>query len=203
MTPGQDKENNKAPAFRNAGAFLEVMTMSGNSGNGLPLEIERKYLVRMPELRLLDRLASEKARISQTYLLRREDGANRRVRRWETERGVTWFYTEKTRLTDVTRVEREREISSEEAERLLLERDPERRTVEKTRWRIPWAGHTLEVDVFPFWEDRAFCEAELGSEEEEILLPDWLQPICEVTADPRYTNSALALSVPMDILPPL
>ena len=174
-----------------------------NGNGGVPLEIERKYLIRMPDLRLLDSLAAEKARLSQTYLLRGEDGANRRVRRWETERGVTWFYTEKTKLTDVTRIEREREISPEEAEALLAQRDPERRTVEKTRWRIPFGGRLLEVDVFPFWADRAFCEIELGSEEEEPRLPDWLQPLREVTADPRYTNSALALSVPMDILPPL
>jgi len=59
---------------------------------------------------------------------------------------------------------------------------------------------TLEIDVFPFWRDRAFCECELQSEDEPLPLPDWLHVYREVTDDPRYTNRALARSVPDEIL---
>ena len=55
-----------------------------------------------------------------------------------------------------------------------------------------------DFDLFPFWEDRAYCEIELQSPEDDVPLPDWLTVIREVTDDPRYTNSALALEIPMD-----
>ena len=74
------------------------------------------------------------------------------------------------------------------------------RTVKKTRYLVPFEGHTLEIDVFPFWHDRAFCECELQSEDEPLPLPDWLHVYREVTADPRYTNRALARAVPDDTL---
>ena len=63
------------------------------------------------------------------------------------------------------------------------------------------AGHTLEIDVFPFWTDRAFCEAELSSETEVLELPPWVEVIREVTEDARYNNSSLARAVPMDDIP--
>ena len=63
---------------------------------------------------------------------------------------------------------------------------------------MPWDGHTLEIDLFPFWEDRAYCEVELRSPEDRVELPAWLSVIREVTDDPRYTNSALAREIPAD-----
>ena len=111
-----------------------------------------------------------------------------------------YYYTEKTRVTAVTRIEREHEITAAEFEALLSERDEALRTIEKTRYLVPFEGHTLEIDVFPFWRDRAFCECELQSEDEPLPLPDWLHVYREVTDDPRYTNRALARSVPDEIL---
>ena len=102
--------------------------------------------------------------------------------------------------TAVTRIEREHEIPAAEFEALLSERDGALRTIEKTRYLVPFEGHTLEIDVFPFWNDRAFCECELQSEDEPLPLPDWLHVYREVTDDPRYTNRALARSVPDEIL---
>ena len=104
--------------------------------------------------------------------------------------------TEKTHLTDRTRIEREREITPEEWDALLPQIDRTRRVIEKTRWCVPSGDHTLEIDVFPFWSDRAFCEVELSAEDERFTLPDWLEVVREVTDDKRYTNSALALSIP-------
>ena len=111
-----------------------------------------------------------------------------------------YYYTEKTRVTAVTRIECEHEITAAEFEALLSERDEALRTIEKTRYLVPFEGHTLEIDVFPFWRDRAFCECELQSEDEPLPLPDWLHVYREVTDDPRYTNRALARSVPDEIL---
>jgi len=161
-----------------------------------PLEIERKYLIAMPDTALLDSLCTEKLSLHQIYLRIEEEGSSRRIRRSRDSRGERYWYTEKRHVTDVTRVEREREIGPAEFAALLAQADPTRLPIEKTRWRIPWAGHVLEIDVFPFWKRQAFCEAELSAEDEEIALPPWLTVLREVTADRRYTNSALALCVP-------
>lgn len=56
----------------------------------------------------------------------------------------------------------------------------------------------FEIDVYPFWTDRAIMEIELESEEQEILFPPAVQIITEVTSDKRYTNSSLARHVPYD-----
>ena len=91
-------------------------------------------------------------------------------------------------------------VAAEHLDESVAERDEALRTIEKTRYLVPFEGHTLEIDVFPFWNDRAFCECELQSEDEPLPLPDWLHVYREVTDDPRYTNRALARSVPDGIL---
>ena len=169
--------------------------------SGEPLEIERKFLIRMPHRETLEKYSVRHIHITQIYLLPREGSGSRRVRRSVCGGETMLTLTEKIYVTDRTRVEREREIGPEEWEELTAQADPARRPIGKTRWCVPYAGHTLEIDVFPFWRDRAFCEAELASEEEELLLPDWLEVIREVTEDRRYNNSSLALSIPEEDIP--
>ena len=41
-------------------------------------------------------------------------------------------------------------------------------------------------------------EIELDSEAEAARVPDWVEVICDVTADPRYKNVRLAAQVPFD-----
>ena len=161
-----------------------------------PLEIERKFLIRMPDPERLSRESVRRISITQIYLKNTENVHSRRLRLSRWDGGEARYYNEKVRLTDRTRIEREREIGPEEWDALLAEADPDRRVIEKTRWCVPSGGHTAEIDVFPFWSDRAFCEVELSSEDEAIELPGWIEPVREVTGDARYTNYALALSVP-------
>lgn len=72
----------------------------------------------------------------------------------------------------------------------ILETLCERPLIEKTRYRIPHAGLTWEVDVFA--GDNAglvVAEVELQDERQDIPLPDWVGE--EVTHDPRYFNANL------------
>lgn len=165
-----------------------------------PLEIERKFLIRMPDQAILERESARFIDMEQIYLLS-ENGSSCRIRRSICGGEETLSFTEKLFVTHVTRVEREREISPEEWHALLARADPSRRPIVKRRWCVPYAGHTLEIDVFPFWDDRAFCEAELASETEPLELPGWIRVVREVTEDPRYTNSALARELPTEELP--
>ena len=50
----------------------------------------------------------------------------------------------------------------------------------------------FEIDVYPFWKDKAIVELELSDEHQPIVFPKELKVIKEVTDDPAYKNAALA-----------
>ena len=166
-----------------------------------PLEIERKYIIYMPDTAALDAMPGEKWDIMQVYLTGMPEQVSRRVRRVRDAAGERWYYSEKIRLSATTRIEREREISSREAAELLKLSDPEKRPIEKKRWRIPYGGKLIEIDVFPFWEHQAFCEVELEREDEAFTLPDWVRVFREVSAENRYNNNSLARHIPAEEVP--
>ena len=97
------------------------------------LEIERKYLIAMPDTRALRAACSHVYEMEQTYLAA-APGVTARVRRRQEGERVEYFYTEKEFRTDRTCVERERTVTEEEYHRLLVRRREEGVTLRKTRW---------------------------------------------------------------------
>lgn len=158
-----------------------------------PLEIERKFLIEMPDRTLLDR-CPVRWEMWQTYLLSRP-GISARVRRRVGE-SEQFFHTEKQRLTDRTCVEREREIDAREYEALLAQRDPARVTIHKMRYCLPEGGLVFEIDVYPFWRRLAVMEVELQREDQSFTVPRGLRVLREVSGDRRLKNAALAGHVP-------
>ena len=63
---------------------------------------------------------------------------------------------------------------------------------------LPYDGKDFEIDVYPFWQDKAVMEIELTDEMETVMLPPEIEIIKEVTGDRRYTNAALAKAIPED-----
>lgn len=144
------------------------------------LEIERKFLVR--DLSVL--AGHPGVRLSQGYLSFDPD---RTVRVRVAEDGA-WL-TIKGRGNGISRAEFEYEIPIEEARQLLDFCTGS--VVDKTRHRIPHAGHLWEVDVFHGDnEGLVVAEVELDSEDEAVELPPWIGE--EVSEDPRYFNAKLA-----------
>ena len=161
----------------------------------MAFEIERKYLIEYPDLNILE--SYPKSEIAQTYL-KTDDGFTTRVRK-RTSGGVTkYIFTEKKRISDLKCIENERVIGIDEYEELLKLADPERMTVEKIRYCLPYAGRVVEVDVYPFWSDRAIAEVEMESESEEVKLPEFIRVIRDVTSEKAYKNYALAKEIPTD-----
>ena len=163
--------------------------------NNCGMEIERKFMIAMPDesfLALMDR-----TEIVQTYLLG-EKGSTERVRKRGREGDYTYTHTVKYKISNISRREDEREISREEYNELLKRADPERNTIYKYRYCYEHAGLVWEIDVFPFWEDKAFMEVELVSEEQALDFPPNIRIIRELTDDKRYTNAALAKHIPED-----
>ncbi|MGN0452676.1 MAG: CYTH domain-containing protein [Ruminococcus sp.] len=169
-----------------------------------PLEIEYKFLIRFPDLERMSREHGYKAEeLCQIYLaLPVAEGGfqNCRIRRIKSDEGTRYIKTFKQDVTDMTRVEVEQEISEKEWQELSIFRNPTRFPLKKTRHSFKWQGFTYEVDIFPFWSDRAYLEVEVQSEDTKPPIPDFIEVIKDITKDKRYRNSALCQSV---ILEPL
>lgn len=154
------------------------------------LEIERKFLVELPDLNALD--IRRKIGITQTYLSRGENDSQRRVRRINENGKVRYTYTEKVFLTAVTREENEFEITESEYEHYLSETDKRFAPVRKTRYCFDYHGQHFELDTYPFSGKLAIMELELASPEQVIDFPDSVNVLRDVSADKKYSNSALA-----------
>jgi len=143
------------------------------------VEIERKFLLRGDAWRSM----GQPVLLRQGYLSSHKE---RVVRvRIEGERGVM---TIKGRNVGAVRGEWEYEIPLADATELLLL--CEQPLIEKYRRRIEHAGHVWEVDEFlGVNAGLVVAEIELGSEEEQFELPQWIG--AEVTSDVRYLNSSL------------
>ena len=165
-------------------------------GEPEPSEIERKYLIRMPDAAQIEALGCvSRANIVQTYLKGNGRAAERRVRQRGTkENGFSFYYTEKTDVSSGVRTENERKISKDEYLELLSEADTSLHQISKTRHCFVYEGQYFEMDVYPFCEDYAIVEIELNDLNEEIKLPP-LDFIKDVTDDKRYRNLALARSL--------
>ena len=149
----------------------------------MPREIERKFLVTGD----FKQEACDSFRLVQGYISTDPDRTVRvRVR------GDKGFLTIKGRssLDGLSRYEWEKEIPVSEA--LELMNLCVSGVIDKTRYLVPYGGHTYEGDVFHGAnEGLVLAEIELADEQEMFEKPSWLGE--EVTGDVRYYNSMLSL----------
>lgn len=145
-------------------------------------EIERKFLVSDPSVVAgLDGTA-----LRQGYLSR-VPARSVRVRRsgdraWVTVKGLS---------EGARRSEWEWEIPIHDADGMLAICDGP--ILEKTRYVVHHEGRSWEIDVFAGANaGLVMAEIELESEDAAVALPPWAGR--EVTDEPRYYNSALAVS---------
>lgn len=149
----------------------------------MPIEIERKFLVRDDRWRAA---ATRALPMVQGYLGGGDGKASVRVRL----EGDVGKLNIKAAVVGMTRAEFEYDIPAADARALLDQLCVG--VVEKVRHWVPHAGRTWEVDQFGGANDGLVtAELELGDERETFERPDWLGD--EVTHDRRYYNQALAL----------
>ena len=158
-----------------------------------PYEIERKFLVRFPNIEWLESLeACQRVEISQHYL-RSDPDEEIRIRRRGSGEASMYYLTEKRLIEDGHKTVRtQRRLTEGEYHMLLLQADPRRREICKTRYCLTYENQYFEVDIFPCWNDQAIVEIELSSEDVPVRMPPELTIIREVTGDSRYNNAAIA-----------
>ncbi len=159
------------------------------------IETERKFLIEYPNDACLTEFRKGRIlQIVQTYLDALQ-GCTRRVRKITENEKVSYIFTEKRRISAMSAFEDEYEISADTYVSLLKEAAPDSRSIEKVRYVLPFGDRKLELDLYPFWNDRAILEIELANESESVTLPDYIKILRDVTEDPRYKNVNLAKTV--------
>ena len=150
----------------------------------MPLEIERKFLVKKELWQQWDKPSGELFR--QGYLLT-DPKKTIRVRQ-TADKG---FITIKGISVGATRTEYEYEIPVSEAEELLDHFCGSE--LSKNRFKILFEGKLWEVDEFlGDNEGLIVAEIELQSEDEIFSIPNWVD--IEVTSEEKYYNSNLTLN---------
>lgn len=166
-------------------------------GEDQPYEIERKFLIKFPDLNKLNQLASQKVEIIQTYL-QSDDDQELRLRQRGYDKNYIYTKTRKWKVDDVKRVEFESRISKEEYLSLLMDAYSDIKQIRKTRYCVVYNNQYLEIDIYPFSKDKAILEIELLSETQEYQIPDFIEILKEVTQDSNYKNVNLAVSRTLD-----
>ncbi len=159
----------------------------------LPKEIERKYLIQKPDIAVLKSIAGcEATEITQTYLIQKDSGFGRRIRKRGNGENWEYTYTQKHKIGFGERIELEDEISEKKYLELLKEAEPACHSIHKIRCCIPYEGQLLEIDIYEFSEKYATLEIELPSIETPVKLPEWLNILEDVTDKRGYSNFALS-----------
>ena len=161
-------------------------------GEPNPYEIERKFLIEMPDVSYLESLPNcEKVKIVQTYLVSNED-EEVRIRQRGNNGSYTYSKTRKITVNPLKRIEIETRLSQEEYINELLNADLTRGQIIKDRYCLSYKNQYFEIDIYPFWKDKAIAEIELISEDQKIEIPNFLNVIDEVTDNIDYKNSEIA-----------
>ncbi|MDP3999310.1 MAG: AAA family ATPase [bacterium] len=166
---------------------------------GVPaaIETERKFLVTNAVTPDAIPVPMQIIEIEQFYIA----GASVRFRRRSQGcHGTVYYRTEKLDTdSPLSRIETETQVTAREYYQALAQKNPETDIIQKLRACFLHQNQYFELDIFinPArlrW--LTLLEIELTEENDKIEIPDWLLPVTEVTADPRYKNFELARALP-------
>lgn len=153
------------------------------------MEIERKFLVEMPNLKFLNVI--RQIDILQTYLKSDSDGTQRRVRKIIENNEEKFIYTEKIFYSPISRKETEYSISRNKYNELLTKIRTDCVPISKKRICFDYENQLFELDIYPFSDKLAILEIEFKELGQEIFFPSYIKVIKEVTGVEAYSNSAL------------
>ena len=165
-----------------------VQEISSVIGLPIPIQTKKRYLVKKPSEKVLEKVDGiTSLNILQTYLSSKP--TERRVRQKGVGSDFSYYYTEKKEISKISSYMMEKKISEKEYLSYLIDGI---RSVRKTRNCFVYNNQYFELDIYPTWEEEAILEIELTSESQEVILPNWVEVIKDVTEDPNYKNYNLA-----------
>ena len=160
-------------------------------GEPKPFVVKKKYLIRWPDVKCLSsKPGYREVDIVRTYL-RARPGEEVCLRRCAADGSVVYLKITR-RHVDGKRVEVEKRLSEGEYVSLLPDANPAKHTLHKSRYCFMHGGQYFKINLFPFWNDQAIAEVDMGDAEADARFPDEIQVIREVTNELAYKNAALA-----------
>lgn len=160
------------------------------------IETERKYIIKMPDISLLEKMENYRAdEILQIYLPS-DIGVTRRIRSRRGKEGVVYTETKKIKIGKMSSIEEEGEISEKEffslKENILEGSVP----IKKVRHTFSYHNQIFEVDIYPQWRGYAIMEAEIPDENAEFSIPGEIIVVEEVTGRREYSNASMSRKFP-------
>lgn len=151
--------------------------------------VEHRYLIEYPDTEWLESIPNcERIEIIQTYL--KSDGITETRLRQRGSKG-NYVYFKNVKKIGSEKSETETRISKDEYLELLMEADTSKRQIRKNRYCLTYGTQYFEIDVYPFWKDKALMKIELNPSN-SVQIPDEIKVINEVSNDPSYKNAYLA-----------
>ena len=162
-------------------------------------EIERKFIINMPDLEKLSLMDGyDKSEIEQTYLSS-SPAVTHRVRARKHNDRIDFTETKKVRISGMSAYEDEQEIGENEFSTLKKTIANGTTPIVKTRHTFLYHGQLFEVDIYPNWKSTAIMETELPSEDTNTDIPPFIKIIKEVTGIKAYSNASMSRAFPDEI----
>ena len=170
-----------------------ISEMTAFLGEPHPMGAERRFLVEYPDVEKLNQNPNcQRVEIIQTYLKSHGNDEQIRLR----QRGLDghYIYTQTTRrqVGGDQCITLERRLSQNEYLMLLMDADTTLHPIRKTRYFMTYDNQSFEIDLYPFWQDRALVEVRLGNDDTDVRMPREIKVIKEVTGDEAFDNVTLA-----------
>ena len=162
------------------------------------LEIERKYIIKMPNLAELElQNGYSKSDILQIYLPS-SVGETHRIRRRDYGDRVVCTETRKIRIDKLSSTEIEGEIDLATFDKMASEPLAGTQPILKTRHTFLYLSQLFEIDVYPQWQNTAIMETELDSGDRVVEIPSFINIIREVTGNKAYSNAGMSRAFPTE-----
>ena len=170
-----------------------IREISSFLGEPKPLETRRKFLIAFPDLQMLEnRPNCQRVEILQAYLRSEIPGEMIRIRQRGHDGNYVYFKTRKRMIEGMQRIEMEERLTRHEFLDLLMQADPDYRPIRKQRFCLSENGLYYNIDIYPGWKDQAMMEIELYDAGDEILIPEGIEVIREVSGEVEFTNPYIA-----------
>ena len=157
-----------------------------------PTQSERKYLIRFADGKLLEPYHPVEQIITQSYLVGKNDGMERRARKVQSNGSTAYYAIEKQQISAVERIERERMLTQKEYVRVLDEVDPAFGSVTKRRYCFKYADQYMTVDTYAGSSSLAILDVQLSDKAQTVQIPPEIDVVREVTEEIAYQGHMIA-----------
>ena len=164
-------------------------------GEPAPYLTKRKFLIDYPNIAELRAMPNcERVDIIQTYL-KSPSGKEIRIRQRGKDGHYIYFQKMERDPSGKEKIEIERRLDKDEYLKMLMDADTSMKQIRKTRYCLAYGIQYAEVDVFPFWTDKAILSVAIRDENDPLVIPENFNVIKEITGNAEYRNIAMAARI--------